>query len=157
MGESLKIELIPAPNETPFVSNRAAGRYRVRVNGKASAKVNIPGASPGAFDKTDANLLEPHAIHTAFRSPDQAEASFGASDPQRVKETNLTEVIQSLASLAGRSGQAEGRGGAVKQRPAGAGLGMCGQERLMDRRGARAPRDDKGLTPVSRRGLGRRG
>lgn len=37
--ESLKVELIPAPNETPFVSNPAAGRYRVRVNGKASTKV----------------------------------------------------------------------------------------------------------------------
>ncbi len=38
-GESLKVELIPAPNDTPFVSNPAAGRYRIRVNGKASAKV----------------------------------------------------------------------------------------------------------------------
>lgn len=38
-GESLKVELIPAPNETPFASNPAAGRYRIRVNGKASTKV----------------------------------------------------------------------------------------------------------------------
>ncbi len=38
-GETLKIELIPAPNETPFVSNPAAGRYRIRVNGRASTKV----------------------------------------------------------------------------------------------------------------------
>ena len=38
-GESLKVELIPAPNETPFASNPAAKRYRIRVNGKASAKV----------------------------------------------------------------------------------------------------------------------
>lgn len=38
-GESLKVELIPAPNETPFVSNPAAKRYRIRVNGKASTKV----------------------------------------------------------------------------------------------------------------------
>ena len=37
--ESLKVELIPAPNETPFVSNPAAQRYRVRVNGKAATKV----------------------------------------------------------------------------------------------------------------------
>lgn len=33
------MELIPAPNETPFVSNPAAGRYRIRVNGKVSTKV----------------------------------------------------------------------------------------------------------------------
>ncbi|MDP1579155.1 MAG: hypothetical protein Q8M02_02685 [Candidatus Didemnitutus sp.] len=38
-GESLKVELIPAPNESPFVSNPSAGRFRVRVNGKAAAKV----------------------------------------------------------------------------------------------------------------------
>ena len=38
-GESLKVELIPVANETPFVSNPAAGRYRIRVNGKASTKV----------------------------------------------------------------------------------------------------------------------
>jgi hypothetical protein len=38
-GESLKVELIPAPNDTPFVSNPAAGRYRVRVNGKASTNL----------------------------------------------------------------------------------------------------------------------
>lgn len=38
-GESLKVELIPAPNETPFVSNPAAKRYRVRVNGRVSTKV----------------------------------------------------------------------------------------------------------------------
>ena len=38
-GESLKVELIPAPNETPFVSNPTVGRYRIRVNGKASTKV----------------------------------------------------------------------------------------------------------------------
>lgn len=37
--ESLKIELIPAPNESLFISNPAAHRYRVRVNGKASTKV----------------------------------------------------------------------------------------------------------------------
>ena len=37
--ESLKVELIPAPNDTPFVSNPAAQRYRVRVNGKAATKV----------------------------------------------------------------------------------------------------------------------
>jgi hypothetical protein len=34
-----KVELIPAPNETPFVSNPAAQRYRVRVNGRLSTKV----------------------------------------------------------------------------------------------------------------------
>lgn len=39
-GESLKVELIPAPYETPFASNPAAKRYRIRVNGKASLKVN---------------------------------------------------------------------------------------------------------------------
>lgn len=38
-GDSLKVELIPAPNETPFTSNPAAKRYRIRVNGKASTKV----------------------------------------------------------------------------------------------------------------------
>ena len=38
-GESLKVELIPAPNDTPFASNPAAKRYRIRVNGKASTKV----------------------------------------------------------------------------------------------------------------------
>ena len=38
-GESLKLELIPAPNESPFVSNPSAGRYRIRVNGKVSTKV----------------------------------------------------------------------------------------------------------------------
>ncbi len=38
-GESLKIELIPAPNLTPFVSNPAAKRYRIRLNGKVSTKV----------------------------------------------------------------------------------------------------------------------
>jgi hypothetical protein len=38
-GESLKVELIPVPNETPFPSNPAAKRYRIRVNGKASTKV----------------------------------------------------------------------------------------------------------------------
>lgn len=38
-GESLKVELIEAPNESPFVSNPAANRYRVRVNGKAATKV----------------------------------------------------------------------------------------------------------------------
>ena len=37
--ESLKGELIPAPNETPFASNPAAQRYRVRVNGRAATKV----------------------------------------------------------------------------------------------------------------------
>ncbi len=38
-GETLKIELIPAPNETPFASNPAALRYRIRVNGRVSTKV----------------------------------------------------------------------------------------------------------------------
>ena len=38
-GESLKVELIEIPNESPFVSNPLAGRYRVRVNGKAATKV----------------------------------------------------------------------------------------------------------------------
>jgi hypothetical protein len=38
-GESLKVELVPAPNETPFLSNPAARRYRLRVNGKAAEKV----------------------------------------------------------------------------------------------------------------------
>ena len=38
-GESLKVELIPASNETPFASNPAAKRYRIRINGKASTKV----------------------------------------------------------------------------------------------------------------------
>ena len=38
-GESLKVELIDAPNESPFVSNPATGRYRVRVNGKVATKV----------------------------------------------------------------------------------------------------------------------
>ena len=38
-GESLKVKLIPAPNETPFASNPAAKRYRIRINGKASTKV----------------------------------------------------------------------------------------------------------------------
>lgn len=37
--ESLKVELIPAPNESPFISNPASQRYRVCVNGKASTKV----------------------------------------------------------------------------------------------------------------------
>ena len=38
-GESLKVELIEVPNESPFASNPAAQRYRVRVNGKAATKV----------------------------------------------------------------------------------------------------------------------
>ncbi len=38
-GESLKVELIPAPNETPFASNPAAQRYRIRVNGRVAAKI----------------------------------------------------------------------------------------------------------------------
>ena len=38
-GESLKLELIPAPNESPFASNPSAGRYRIRVNGNVSTKV----------------------------------------------------------------------------------------------------------------------
>lgn len=38
-GESLKVELVPAPDKTPFVSDPAAGRYRVRVNGKAATQV----------------------------------------------------------------------------------------------------------------------
>ncbi|HVT72383.1 MAG TPA: hypothetical protein VHD61_04550, partial [Lacunisphaera sp.] len=38
-GELLKIELIPVPNETPFVSNPAGLRYRIRVNGKASTRI----------------------------------------------------------------------------------------------------------------------
>lgn len=38
-GATLKVELIPAPNETPFASNPAAKRYRIRVNGKTSTKV----------------------------------------------------------------------------------------------------------------------
>jgi hypothetical protein len=38
-GETLKIEPIPAPNETPFASNPAPGRYRIRVNGRVSAKI----------------------------------------------------------------------------------------------------------------------
>jgi hypothetical protein len=38
-GESLRVELIPVPNETPFASNPAAKRYRIRVNGKAAEKV----------------------------------------------------------------------------------------------------------------------
>lgn len=38
-GESLKVELIEAPNESPFAQNPAARRYRVRVNGKAATKV----------------------------------------------------------------------------------------------------------------------
>src|ERR1035437_6674817 len=49
-------------------------------------RVKIPGASPGAFEKTSANSFEPHAIYTKSRSADQAEAScFGVSDPQRMK------------------------------------------------------------------------
>jgi len=48
-------------------------------------KVKIPGASSGAFAKTSTNPLEPHAIHTQSRSTNQAEASFGVSDPQRMK------------------------------------------------------------------------
>ena len=47
-------------------------------------KVKIPGASPGAFDKTTANSFERHAIRTQSRSANQAEASFGVSDPQRM-------------------------------------------------------------------------
>ena len=43
--------------------------------------VKIPGASPGAFDETSANPIEPHAIHTQSRFVNQAEASFGVSDP----------------------------------------------------------------------------
>ncbi len=47
------------------------------VEGKADLKeVKIPGASPGAFDKTSANPFEPYAIHTQPRSADQAEASL---------------------------------------------------------------------------------
>ncbi len=38
-GEALKVELIPTPNETPFTSNPAARRYRIRVNGKVSTKI----------------------------------------------------------------------------------------------------------------------
>jgi hypothetical protein len=38
-GESLKVELIEAPDESPFVSNPSARRYRVRVNGRAATKV----------------------------------------------------------------------------------------------------------------------
>jgi len=38
-GESLKVELIEAPNESPFASNPTARRYRVRVNGKVATKV----------------------------------------------------------------------------------------------------------------------
>jgi hypothetical protein len=38
-GESLKVELIEAPDESPFAKKPAARRYRVRVNGKAATKV----------------------------------------------------------------------------------------------------------------------
>jgi hypothetical protein len=40
-GESLKVELVPIPNETPFPSNPDAHRYRVRVNGRAAEKVKV--------------------------------------------------------------------------------------------------------------------
>ena len=33
------MELIDAPNESPFAQNPAARRYRIRVNGKAATKV----------------------------------------------------------------------------------------------------------------------
>jgi hypothetical protein len=36
---TLKIELIPAPNETAFASNPNALRYRIRVNDRISIKV----------------------------------------------------------------------------------------------------------------------
>lgn len=38
-GESLKIELIEAPDESPFPPNASQRRYRVRVNGRAATKV----------------------------------------------------------------------------------------------------------------------
>ena len=38
-GQSLKIELIEAPHESPFPPNASLRRYRVRVNGRAATKV----------------------------------------------------------------------------------------------------------------------
>ncbi len=38
-GESLKVELIEAPDESPFPPNPTMRRWRVRVNGKAATKV----------------------------------------------------------------------------------------------------------------------
>lgn len=38
-GESLKVELLEAPDESPFPPNPSQRRYRVRVNGKAATKV----------------------------------------------------------------------------------------------------------------------
>jgi len=38
-GESLKVELIDAPDESPFLPNPTLRRYRVRVNGRAATKV----------------------------------------------------------------------------------------------------------------------
>ena len=43
--------------------------------------VKILGASPEAFDKASAFPFEPHAIYIQTRSSNQAEASFGVSDP----------------------------------------------------------------------------
>ena len=48
----------------------------------------IPGASPGAFEKTSANPFEPHAIYTQTRFADQAEANFGVADPSRMNFSN---------------------------------------------------------------------
>ena len=59
-----------APKDYSWASHRAE-----------FAAVKIPGASPGAFDETSANPIEPHAIHTQSRFVNQAEASFGVSDP----------------------------------------------------------------------------
>ncbi len=38
-GQSLKIELIEAPDESPFPPNASLRHYRVRVNGRAATKV----------------------------------------------------------------------------------------------------------------------
>lgn len=39
IGDSLRIEIVPAPNETPFVPNPAK-RYRLRVNGRSAIRVH---------------------------------------------------------------------------------------------------------------------
>ncbi|MBI2510694.1 MAG: hypothetical protein HYV96_01830 [Opitutae bacterium] len=38
-GDTLKVELIEAPDESPFPPNPSMRRYRVRVNGKAATKI----------------------------------------------------------------------------------------------------------------------
>ena len=59
-------------------------------------EVKIPGASSGAFDKTTSNSIARHAFHIQSRSANQAEASFGVSDPQRMKATGIVQMGRTM-------------------------------------------------------------